>query len=106
MGKISNSDEENVVGGVNDSSKTLRPEIKMTVDKMFPKIKINCADCGKEIEVVDDSKVTISMIGSEVARHSYYSKRCRECSIKNPYPGDVYDEKTGTFKHGGIDTTI
>lgn len=102
MREINNSEAENVVGGADNNSKTLNPELKSAINKMFPKIKINCADCGKEIEVVDDSKVPMGMIGSEMARHSYYNKRCKECSIKKPYPGDIYDEKTGTFKHGGI----
>ena len=97
MRKINNSEAENVVGGADNNSKTLNPELKSAINKMFPKIKINCADCGKEIEVVDDSKVPMGMIGSEMARHSYYNKRCKECSIKKPYPGDIYDEKTGTI---------
>lgn len=93
MKKIDDNQMDGVIGGVNDSLKAAIPDL----DKMFPKIKIKCADCGKEIEVTDDSKVAWGMIGSEFARHDYYHDRCRECAIKKPYFGDVYDSERDIF---------
>ncbi len=90
--KINDNQMDEVVGGKGNNG-----DIKKIADKMFPKIKIKCADCGKEIEVTDDSKVHWAMIASEFPRHDYYHKRCKECAIKKPYFGDVYDSERGIF---------
>lgn len=84
MEKMNDNEMEKVVGGL-----SIGRAKAIELDKFFPKTKIKCADCGKEIEVIDDTKVAWGMSAEESMRHNYYHNRCKECSIKKPYWRDA-----------------
>ena len=54
-------------------------------DKLFTKIKTKCVECGDEIEVIDNTKTPMAMIGSEFDRYNYYHNRCKKCALNKPY---------------------
>lgn len=84
MEKMNDNDLDAVSGG-----QTIKSPLSKFVDSI-PKSKINCWECGKEMEVIN---TPISMIDFD-GRHAYYSHRCDECALKKPFWKDkVVDNK-------------
>lgn len=82
MEKINDNQLDDVVGGVDRG-------LKKDFSGMFPTIRINCAVCGKEIEITDDIKMGWGADRETTERHNYYQQRCHECALKKPYWRDT-----------------
>lgn len=95
--KLNENDLQAISGGIMDKEEKRKVNhTKNAFDrimKLLPRIKINCAVCGKEIEIID---TPIAMLPSsiEYMRYNYYRNLCHECALKKPFRGDkVVDGK-------------
>ena len=87
MDKINNNDLNIISGGKREDSESSKDKLK-EINNIFPKKKAICADCGKEMEVIDYTKVKWSADAETTMRRDYYSKFCDKCAKKHPYPLD------------------